>query len=180
MVFTDSIPQTNEFFLLENRQLVGFDAHVPGHGLLIYHADGTYINNHDGSNDINVGSHQGLFPMSAVATTANGVSLASANKINVTGCPWPGTSSKTSFTDATTPNSKSWAGANTAKPITNISENTTLKTISFDFMGGGSVATITTSVSSLNFENVYTGFTSRPQSYIVTGDRKSTRLNSSH
>ena len=160
---------TNEFFLLENRQLVGFDAYVPGHGLLIYHVDGSYISSHTGANNINIGSHQGLYPVSAVATTANGVSLASANKVNVTGCPWPGTSSKTSFTDATTPNAKSWAGVNTAKPITTISENTTLKTISFDFMGGGAAPSITTSVTSLNFEKVYSGYSSRPQSYTVTG-----------
>ncbi len=160
---------SNEYFLLENRQQVGFDTYVPGHGMLIYHVDGTYISSHTGSNNINAGSHQGLYPMSAVSTATNGIHLASANKINITGCPWPGTSSKTSFTDATTPCSKSWLLANTNKPITSITENNTLKTISFDFMGGGAVPTITVSVSSLNFEEVYTGKTSRPQSYTVTG-----------
>ncbi|HML85330.1 MAG TPA: hypothetical protein PKE52_09235, partial [Bacteroidales bacterium] len=33
------------------------------------------------------------------------------------------TSNETSFTDATTPNSKSWAGANTNLPLINISES---------------------------------------------------------
>ncbi len=124
----------NEFFLLENRQKVGFDAYVPGHGLLIYHVDGAWVSSHFSANNINNTSHQGMFLMSAVATTANGVSLSSANKINVSGCTFPGTSFKTSFTDATTPNSKSWAAANTAKPITNITENSTAKTVTFTFI----------------------------------------------
>ena len=36
-----SVPGTNgrEFFVLENRQQVGFDASLPGHGLLVWHID---------------------------------------------------------------------------------------------------------------------------------------------
>ena len=92
---------SNEYYLLENRQQIGFDASLPGHGLIIYHADQNYITLHDGSNDINATSHQGLYPKAAGGT------------INASSCPFPGTSSNTSFTDLTTPNSKSWAGANT-------------------------------------------------------------------
>lgn len=54
---------------------------------------------------------------------------------------FPGTGAKTSFTDATTPNMKSWAAANTAKPITLIAENATTKVITFAFMGGATTAT---------------------------------------
>ncbi len=36
-------------------------------------------------------------------------------------------------------------------------------------MGGGAAPSITTSVTSLNFEKVYSGYSSRPQSYTVTG-----------
>lgn len=112
---------SNEYFLCENRQNTGFNAALPGHGMLIYHVDGTYINNHVATNDINAGSHQGMFPMSAVATTANGVMIGSG-VVSIAGCAWPGTGNKTTFNDATTPNSKSWAGANTSKAIVNISE----------------------------------------------------------
>ena len=123
---------TDEYFLCENRQQTGFDVGLPGHGLIIYHVDGPYISVHSSSNDINVGSHQGLYPVCASAT---GNPTTTYGTINGSGCPFPGTSSKTSFTDATTPNSHSWAGANTALPLTNITENTTTKEISICFSG---------------------------------------------
>ena len=117
---------TNEFFILENRQQTGWDAYIPGHGLFIFHIDGNYI---DGlsSNTVNANpSHQGVDVEEAdnLRSTAN-----------YGGDPFPGTSNNTSFTDTTTPNSKSWAGANTSKPITNIAENSGV--ITFDFMSGG-------------------------------------------
>ncbi|HPT02785.1 MAG TPA: M6 family metalloprotease domain-containing protein [Bacteroidales bacterium] len=127
---------TNEYFLCENRQQTGFNTGIPGHGMLIYHVDGSYITSHSSANDINCTSHQGMYPMSAVATTSTGIHTTANNKIDVSGCPWPGTSSKTTFTDATTPWSKSWAGNATSKPITNIVENTSTGTITFSFMGG--------------------------------------------
>lgn len=132
---------TGEYYLIENRQKVGFDSNIPGHGMIIYHVDENYISAHETENEINIGSHQGLYPMSAIANTSNGIVLSSAYKINDTGCPWPGTSNKTSFTDNTTPNSKSWANANTAKPITNITENNTNKTVTFCFISCSSIAT---------------------------------------
>ena len=121
----------NEFFICENRQQVGFDAGIPGHGLIIYHADGSYISAHSEADDINVGSHQGLYP---VCATATGNPPTVYGTINGTGCPFPGSGSKTTFTDATTPHSHSWAGANTGYPIINITENTSTKEISFCFI----------------------------------------------
>ena len=126
-------PTTNEYWLLENRQQIGFDSYVPGHGLLIYHVDESYINSHDNANDINAGEHQGLYP---VCATATGNPTSTYGTINSSGTPFPGTGPKTEFTDATTPASISWASANTNKPVTNISEGSNI--ITFDFMGGGS------------------------------------------
>ncbi len=145
VVYKYTTTTSNEYFLLENRQQVGFDAGIPGHGLVIYHVDGSYITAHMNANDINATSHQGLHPEAAGGT------------IDATSCPFPGTGNKTSFTDATTPNSKSWANAATNKPITSITETSGL--ISFAFMGGaptGPVATtnaassITTTGATLN------------------------------
>jgi M6 family metalloprotease-like protein len=121
----------NEYFLLENRQQTGFNASVPGHGLMIYHVDGDYITNHSASNDINTGSHQGMLPMSATSTTSNGVTLSTAIKINSSACPWPGTSHKTTFDDTTTPNSKSWNLENTNGGLYNITENTGVISLCF-------------------------------------------------
>lgn len=137
-VYTDVVryntTTTNEYFLCENRQQTGFDVGIPGHGMLIYHVDGNYISTHLNSNDINAGSHQGLYQKAANSTNGSGVSTSSSSKINTSGCPWPGTSNKTTFTDATTPHSKSWAGANTTKPLTNIAENTATKEVTFCFI----------------------------------------------
>ncbi|MFZ4412596.1 MAG: M6 family metalloprotease domain-containing protein [Bacteroidales bacterium] len=121
---------TDEYFLIENRQQLKFDASIPGHGMIIYHVDGSYISTASG---INAASHQGMYPVCANAT---GNPPTTYGTINGGGCPFPGTGAKTSFTDLTTPNSKSWATVNTAKPITLITENITNKTVSFSFMGG--------------------------------------------
>ncbi|RPH31977.1 MAG: M6 family metalloprotease domain-containing protein [Bacteroidales bacterium] len=123
----------NEYWLIENRQQVGFDTNIPGHGLMIYHVHkdiGT------AGNAINATYPQKMYPVCANATSNPGTTAATYGTINGAGCPFPGSGAKTSFTDATTPNMKSWAGANTAKPITNIVENTSTKTITFSFMGG--------------------------------------------
>ena len=101
----------NEYFMLENRvpSTSVFDAALPGQGMLIYHVDGDWINQHWNSNDINNGAHQGLYPKDA-----------GGSGINTSGCPFPGTTFNTYFTDTSTPNSKSWANANTNNPITDI------------------------------------------------------------
>jgi M6 family metalloprotease-like protein len=113
----------NEYFLCENRQLNGFNASLPGHGMIIYHVDGDYIADHTFNNNINTGAHQGMYVVSAVATTENGVMTIDDGDINTDDCPWPGTGNITAFDDATTPNSKSWAGENTGKAILNIDES---------------------------------------------------------
>jgi M6 family metalloprotease-like protein len=119
---------SNEFFILENRQQSGWDAYIPGHGLFIFHIDGNFI---DGlsSNTVNANpSHQG-------------VDIEEADNLRSTsnygGDPFPGTASKTSFTDTTTPNAKSWASANTEKPVTNIAENSGVITFDVTVGGGG-------------------------------------------
>ena len=124
----------NEYFLCENRQNTGFDVGTPGHGLIIYHVDGDYITVHSGSNNINTTSHQGMFPIAANSSTSNGISPATSSTINTNGCPFPGTTGKNSFSDITFPDSKSWAGNNTGKPLISISENTAAQEINLCFL----------------------------------------------
>ena len=126
---------SNEYWIMENRQQTGFDAYIPGHGLMIYHVH-SGIATASTSNNINASYPQKMYPVCASATSNPGSTAATYGTINGGGCPFPGTGAKTSFTDATTPNMKSWAAANTAKPITAIAENTSTKTITFTFMGG--------------------------------------------
>ncbi len=119
----------NEYYLLENKQQIKFDGSDPGHGLLIYHVDGNFIAG--AGNAINAGSHQGMYQ---VCASAGGNPPSTYGNSDGDGCPYPGTSDKHEFTDATTPNSHSWAGNNTGLPITGITENNTAKTISFCFV----------------------------------------------
>ena len=141
---------TGEYWIMENRQQVGFDTYVPGHGLVIYHVHKD-IATASSSNNINATYPQKMYPVCASATTNPGTTSSTYGSINSAGCPFPGSSNKTSFTDATTPNMKSWAGANTGKPVTNIAENATTKDITFAFMGGsggGTAPTATTVAAS--------------------------------
>jgi len=119
-----------EYFILENRQKTGFDQYVPGNGLLIYRIS---INKTDSlSNTINTGSPQEVYPICASATTNPTGTAASYGNINSAGCPFPGTSNNTSFTDYTIPSATSWKGANTLKPVTNIQMQNSA--VSFKFM----------------------------------------------
>ena len=145
---------TNEYFLLENRQKIGFNVANLGNGLLVYHVDGNYVTSNFSANNINSTSHQGLYVEPAGSTVANGITLADLATTNSALAPFPGSANKTSFSDTTTPSSLSWAGANTAKPITSITEDAVNKTITFDFMGGTDGLAPTVQASNLTFTNV--------------------------
>lgn len=120
---------TDEFFVIENRQNIGFDANVPSHGMLIYHVDLNYSG--WSSNDINCDpDHQGMDIEEADGTQESG---------SYEGDVFPGTSNKTEFTDLTTPGSLAWDGSSTSKPITQIVEDNGI--ITFKFMGGDDLET---------------------------------------
>lgn len=124
----------NEFFLLENRQLRNFDSRVPGRGLIIYHVHPSMSPNTDA---VNIRHPQKFYPVCASVSTKVPTSSASTyGSINSSGCPFPGARNKTVFDDNSKPASVSWAGNNTEKPITNIKDNPSLRTISFCFNGG--------------------------------------------
>ena len=124
----------NEFFLLENRQLKNFDSRVPGRGLMIYHV-------HPGmtptTGTVNTRHPQKFYPVCAsVSAKAPTSTVSTYGSINSSGCPFPGGRNKTVFDDDSTPASVSWAGNDTEKPITNIKDYPSLRTISFCFNGG--------------------------------------------
>lgn len=119
--------KTTEFFLLENRQQRGWDAYIPGHGMLIWHID--YNTYQWASNSVNnTKSHQ-YVDIEEANNNPDG-----SNASTLAGWAFPGTKNVTSFTDTTTPNMRSWSGANLETPITNIAESNGI--ISFDVCGG--------------------------------------------
>jgi M6 family metalloprotease-like protein len=136
----------NEFFLLENRQLQGWDRYLPNHGLLVWHIDYDY----DHSSGINSDASHGNIDIVEANCTPN-----RSDKSVQAGYTFPGTTGLTDFTASTTPALTTWAGTAINIPITSISENGTV--ISFDVSGGFPIkrqtveATDATAVSSTGF-----------------------------
>lgn len=107
--------KNNEFFLLENRQQMGWDAYIPGHGMLIWHID--FNPSVWAANEVNnTKSHQYVDIEEACNSRNNDSDGIMA------GYPFPGTKEVTSFTDDTTPNMKTWSGERLNLPITEITE----------------------------------------------------------
>lgn len=114
----------NEFFLLENRQQKGWDAYIPGHGMLVWHVD--YNQSVWNQNVVNnTATHQYVDIEEADGTQS---------EYTREGDAFPGTSGVTSFTDDTKPSMKTWAGKRLNLPITDIAENNGI--ITFNVAGG--------------------------------------------
>lgn len=120
-----------EYFLLENKQKRSFDSYIPGHGMLIYHVDESAWNLSGNCVNCQPG-HEGY------RVVCSGTSRNATN-------PFPGSDNKTSFGDNTTPNSITYTGQNTNKPIYNITENTATGNVNFVFMDQNNFPYITNS-----------------------------------
>lgn len=130
-----STDRPNEYFLLENRQKEGWDASLPGHGMLIWHID--YNPNIWDRNVVNnTPSHQYVDIVEANNATSHSQD---------SGFPFPGSNNVTSFTSETRPALKSWEGVGIDLPITSIREDGA-GMIHFDVAGGktpvGAVASV--------------------------------------
>lgn len=116
----------NEFFLLENRQQQGWDAFIPGHGMLVWHVD--YDEDIWRENIVNDNKrHQYVDIVEADNSPTAG---------SRSGDTFPGSAFVTSFTPSTLPALKSWSGTSVDVPLTNIREEG--KMVSFDVCGGAS------------------------------------------
>lgn len=115
---------SNEFFLIENRQQEGWDEFIPGHGMLVWHVDyDSYVWNTNTVN--NNSSHQHV----DIEEADN-----SQSEWTRDGDSFPGANNVTSFTDTTRPSMKTWSGKSLNLPITNIREVNGV--IKFDIAGG--------------------------------------------
>lgn len=109
-----------DYFLLEYREGSYFDASEPGSGLLIFHI-GPKLETKAEKNTINSTYPQQCYIVCASSTYARpSASSGSYGKINSAGCPYPGSTNKSSFTDTTTPAAVTFGGANTGISLTNI------------------------------------------------------------
>jgi len=111
VAYTSSPSTSGDYYLYEKRQHTGWDAYIPGHGLMIYHVDTTlqYVSRWS-NNKVNAYSDHECFDLIGDA-------------------PFPGTSGKTAFTSSTTPAAEDWKYNATGYNLSNISESGT--TISF-------------------------------------------------
>jgi hypothetical protein len=116
---------TNQFFLIENRQKIGFDVNLYDAGFLIYHVDdnlnGNQNENHymvdleqaDGNRNLNNGQNRGD-----------------------AGDPFPGSSNNRRFDWNTNPNSKDYVLNNTFVSVRKIENNGNAMIANFDVSSG--------------------------------------------
>lgn len=112
-------PTPNEFFMIENRQLKGFDAYLPHHGMLIWHIHYDELAWRSVPSSVNTNSRRWVHLVRADGTTNN--SLASER-----GDPFPGTTERTSYSPTL------WNDTDLNKPLYCIQEKNGI--ISFNFI----------------------------------------------
>ncbi len=118
----------NEYFLVENRQKTGYDAALPGAGLLIWHIDETK----SGNTQEWYPGHTSFGNYLVALEQADGLWELDKNLDNGdTGDPFPGLTDKRTFSAASTPSSDSYSGGPTYVVVTNISNSGLTMTCDF-------------------------------------------------
>jgi hypothetical protein len=100
----------NEYFLVENRQQAGFDASLPGGGLLIWHIDDAQPSN----------TNENHYKVALMQADGKRDLEHSANRGDA-GDPYPGSSNNRTFNAMSNPNSKSYAHSDSCVAVTGIS-----------------------------------------------------------
>lgn len=114
----DAQTRSDEYWLVENRRQVGFDANLHGEGLLIWHVDEGVLNSPFLGNRGTSGAVRGLVVEEAEGIfDLNGVVFNTGEDSD----PYPGTSSNTSFNAITAPNSNDNTGRPTEIQVMGIS-----------------------------------------------------------
>ena len=113
-VYKATTADANEYFLFENRQQTGQDAYLKGDGLAIWHIDDNKSNNTDETHRlVDLEQADGLYELNGF----NGGGDADDGDL------FPGSTARTSFLEeSTSPNSDTYANANSRIEITNITE----------------------------------------------------------
>ncbi|MBN2549689.1 MAG: M6 family metalloprotease domain-containing protein [Anaerolineales bacterium] len=131
---------SEEYFLVENRQITSYDAYLDGSGLLIWHIDENVDNNDKECkqvNNWNCASTSQHFQV-ALEQADGALNLEKNNTDGDGGDPWPGTSGKRAFNSASMPNTSSYyysTSADTNLSVTNISNSSSTMTADFYVAG---------------------------------------------
>ncbi len=145
-------PAPSEFFILENRQKIGWDSYLPGNGMLIYRI------NYNKSNFYNNSVNNNINDMGVDIMEADGI----GSESTMFGDPFPGFYNKKEYIPVLR------SGVTLDKPITKIS--VTDKIVSFRYKGGGNIPTVRV-VSSPGTFRTEQGTPSEAQSFSVSGSK---------
>lgn len=117
-----------EYFLVENRQKIGYDTYLQGDGLCIYRIDETQSGN---NNQWYPGyTNYGHYKV-AIEQADGQWHLEKNTNSGDTGDPYPGSLNNTAFNNTSTPNSKDYNFNNTSVAVTNISSSGIMMTADF-------------------------------------------------
>ncbi|WP_300302006.1 M6 family metalloprotease domain-containing protein [uncultured Muribaculum sp.] len=95
-------PVDNEFFLLENRRRTGWDAYLPGEGMLVSRVDSTNVAVWD-NNEVNASAAHTYFTLLRATPSIKGTTVTDSD-----GDPFPGSGSVTALDNTTNPSLRSW------------------------------------------------------------------------
>jgi immune inhibitor A len=112
----------SEYFLLENRQAVGYDSALPGTGLLIWHVDESRWHNDDECRNHQNCNCAGNY-LVALEQADGLLELESMYGYGDAGDPYPGSTNNRGFTLNSTPNSGSYDNCGSQVSVTNISSS---------------------------------------------------------
>lgn len=129
---------SNEYFLLENRQLTGLDSDIPGTGLAIWHINtiqtngfGNGVNADEDLKGVDLEEADGNNDLDYEVNRGDGGDL------------YPGASNNSGFNDFTNPDAFTYAFTSTGIKIRNITENAGVITFDFGAVPGAPCATTT-------------------------------------
>jgi immune inhibitor A len=112
---------SQEYFLVENRQKTGYDTELPSDGLFVYHIDDALDSNSDESH-YKVGLVQADDQRDLERNANQGDS----------GDPYPGSSANRELTGASMPDTNAFSGAATGVAITSIGDSGASMSVEFD------------------------------------------------
>ena len=129
---------TGEYFLIENRQQIGFDSGLrrmgtTANGCVIWHIDETRTS----ANTANANPTRKLVDLEEADGPPQDMDLSTGGNSGDSGDPWPGVTGETVFNAASDPNSNWYDGSASGIAITNISSSGEGCTV--DFSGVGQV-----------------------------------------
>ena len=105
-------PVDKEFFLLENRQQSGWDAMLPGHGMLVFRVDSTNLEVWE-TNRVNATPSHNYYELLRAGNSTSGAQ---------TSDPFPGTSNIMTLNNSTTPSLCTWNGTYNTFGLSEIAE----------------------------------------------------------